>query len=198
MANPFRALQYHTIATDAKVNRRAHHRQTNVALDEPATVVMTDLNEVTPFAVEPAIPIQAANDKMIACGVRLLFVTDNLGSLLGLITASDLLGERPVKYMTEHGGSRGDIMVMDIMTPKTQLDVIYMRDVATASVGDIVETMKLFNRQHMLVVQHTDTGLEVVCGIFSTTQINRQLGTNIEPSPRVATFADIERVVATA
>ena len=198
MSISFRALPYHTIAEEAKINRRAHHRQTNVGLDEPASVVMTDLNEATPFAIEPTASIESANDKMIACGVRLLFVTEESGGLLGLITASDILGERPVQYVKEHGGARGDIIVQDIMTAKAQLDVIYLRDVAIASVGDIVETMKVFNRQHMLVVQHNENGLEIVCGIFSTTQINRQLGTNIEPSPRAATFADIERVVATA
>jgi len=198
MKNMFRALPFQTIAETAIINRRAMPRQTSVSMDDPANSVMTDLEKVTAFTIEPTASIQAANDKMIACGVRLLFVTEENGELLGLITTTDILGEKPVKYVTEHGGSRNDILVMDIMTLKNKLDVIYQRDINNACVGDVVETMKAVKRKHMLVVNHDANGHERICGIFSTTQINRQLGLNIEPSPRVQTFADIERVVVTA
>jgi len=159
---------------------------------------MTDLETVTAFCIAPSASIKIANEKMIACGVRLLFVTDDNGELLGLVTTTDILGEKPVKYVNEHGGSREDILVMDIMTVKSKLEVIDLRDINNACVGDIVETMKAINRKHMLVVNHDVKGREKVCGIFSTTQVNRQLGLNIEPSLRVDSFADIERVLITA
>lgn len=197
MNSIYRAMPFHTIAQSAIINRRAIPRQTSVSMDDPASSVMTDLDKVTAFSIEPTASMQAANDKMIACGVRLLFVTDESGELVGLITSTDLLGAKPVKYITEHGGSREDIMVQDLMTLKSKLDVIYLRDVNNACVGDVVETMKRVNRKHMLVVNHDASGKEKVCGIFSTTQINRQLGLNIEPSLQVGTFADIERVLAT-
>lgn len=197
MNSNYRTLPFQTINQSAIINRRAHQRL-EVSMDDPATSVMTDLSQVTAFSIEPTAGIQSANDKMIACGVRLLFVADEAGALLGLITATDLLGEKPVQYVTEHGGSRDDIIVQDIMTPKSQLEVIYLRDLNNACVGDVVETMRMVNRQHMLVVNHDSEGREKVCGIYSTTQINRQLGTNIEPSLRVGTFADIGRVLATA
>jgi len=197
MTSTYRALPFQTIAQTAIINRRATPRLSAVSMDDSATAVMTDLETVTAFTIEPTASINAAHDKMIACGVRLLFVSDEAGELLGLITTTDLYGEKPVKYMTEHGGPRDDIMVQDIMTHKSKLEVIFLRDISNACVGDVVETMKAVKRKHMLVVNHDASGHERVCGILSTTQINRQLGINIEPSLRVGSFADIERALAT-
>jgi hypothetical protein len=53
-------------------------------------------------------------------------------------------------------------------------------------VGNIVLTLKNANRQHALVVEpHEDaalSGAEIVRGIFSTTQIGKQLGMEIQPT----------------
>ena len=183
---------------DATVNRQTINRATDVSLDEPAIVVMTDLKEFTAFSIEPTASIDATNEKMIACGVRLLFVTNGDGNLLGIVTATDVLGEKPVQYLKEHGGNREEIMAQDIMTTKDSLDVLNITDVEKAYVGDILETMNLLGRQHTLVVETTDTGKSTIRGIFSTTQISRQLGMHIEPTMRAHSFADVERVVLSA
>jgi predicted transcriptional regulator len=193
MTNQFKALAHCTIAENAKVERRITERLGNVSLTDDATSVMTDLTRVPSFSIEATASVVKANDNMIACGVRLLFVTSENGDLVGLITASDLLGEKPMQYITEHGGTRDDIIVNDIMTRKASLEALRLSDVANASVGDIVETMKACNRQHMLVVRtDEETQLETVCGIYSTSQIGRQLGIVIEPSTRADTFAELE------
>lgn len=198
MNDQFRALPYQTISITAKVNRRNKNRPAYVALTDPATLVMTDISKIAPFSIEPTATIDAVNDKMIACGVRLLFVTEGNGDLLGLVTSTDILGEKPVQFITKHGVRREEILVRDIMTLKENLDVLYMSSVANAAVGDIVETMKTVKRQHMLVVEHT-SGKETLCGIFSTTQINRQLNINIEPSEVPGTsFADLGKVLTNA
>ena len=198
MINKFKALPHQSMKQDATLNHRMINRATNVSLDEPATVVMTDLNELTPFSIEPTASIDATNEKMIACGVRLLFVTNENENLIGIVTATDILGEKPVQYLKEHGGNREEIMVQDIMTPKYKLDVLNMIDVEKALVGDILETMNLLGRQHTLVVETTGKGKSTIRGIFSTTQISRQLGMHIEPTMRAHTFADVERVVMSA
>ena len=114
MTNQFRALPHHTISLNAKVNRRTHHRPTNVQLSDPAHFVMTDIKEVAPFSIEPTATIDNANAKMIACGVRLLFVTESNGDLVGLVTSTDIFGEKPVQFITKNGGTRNDILTQDI------------------------------------------------------------------------------------
>ena len=195
MNNKYRALPHYSIEQGAIVDRRMINRPTDVALDDAAVEVMTDLNEITPFNIEPTASIDATNEKMIACGVRLLFVTDIDNNLIGIVTAKDIMGEKPVKYIREHGGKREDIIVQDIMTPKKSLDVLSYNDVKRASVGDIIETLNMLGRQHTLVEEISDKGATIIRGIFSSAQISRQLGVTIEPAVRANTFADVERVV---
>ena len=134
---------------------------------------------------------------MITYGVRLLFVSDGRGNLVGLITASDILGEKPMQYIAEHGGTRDDIFTQDIMTTSEHIDVLDMADVETASVGDIVETIKETRRQHLLVVEPTSKeSKEVIRGIFSTSQIARQLGIEIDLTDQASTFVEFEKALA--
>jgi len=195
MNNKYKVLPHYSIEQGAIVDRRMINRPTDVSLDDSAIQVMTDLNEITPFNIEPTASIDATNEKMIACGVRLLFVTDTENSLLGIVTAKDILGEKPVMYLKEHGGKREDIIVQDVMTPKNKLDVLSFNDVKRATVGDIIETLKMLGRQHTLVEEISENGSSIIRGIFSTTQISRQLGVTIDPTARAHTFADVEKVV---
>ncbi len=161
--------------------------------------VMTDFNITSPFAIEPTASIDATNDKMIAAGVRMLFVTGGDGTLFGLVTASDVLGEKPVQYLHDHGGKREDIMAQDIMTPHSELQALKLLDVEKSTVGDIVETISKLQRQHVLVVESNETKSgESIRGLFSTTQIMRQTGIEITVSSRADSFADIERAIASS
>jgi len=198
MVNKYKALPHYSMESETQVDRHTVNRATDVSLDDPARLVMTDLHDITPFSIEPTAMIEACNEKMIACGVRLLFVKDGSDKLLGIVTATDVLGEKPVQYLQEHGGRREDIFVRDIMTSMEALEVLLYSDVQKATVGDIIETMKLLGRQHTLVVDKTESGTSSVRGIFSTSQISHQVGMHIEPGVRANTFAAVERVVLSA
>ena len=98
------------LAPGSALVRAREPRPGSVNLDDRALLVYTDLSHTLPFTVNPTVAIDQVNDKMIACGVRLLFVTDTDGKLHGLVTHSDLFGDKPVRYLKEHGGNRGDIL----------------------------------------------------------------------------------------
>ena len=192
MPTQFKPLSYSDLSHDTQLAQSSH----TAVEDDPATVVMTDLHKIKAFTVDATASIDFANSKMIACGIRLLFVLNADDVLVGLITASDLSGETPITHMQKHGGPRENILVQDIMTPHDRLKTLQMTDVLKASVGDIVETMKAFNRQHILVVDKMDgETIERICGIFSTTQISRQLGIEIKNSPITNTFAEFKSVM---
>lgn len=189
MHTQFKSLSYSDLSNDTQL---AHSSNTAVQEDS-ALVVMTDLNKIKAFTIEDTASIDFANSKMIACGVRLLFVMNADEVLVGLITASDLFGESPITHMQKHGGRRENILVQDIMTPRTKLKTLQMTDVSRAKVGDIIATMKDFGRQHILVVDRQDgKSNDRICGLFSTTQISRQLGIEINLSPRASTFAEFK------
>src|SRR5438876_2212533 len=60
-------------------------------LDSPAIEVMTDLRQVAAATIRADATIAQANRAMITRGVRLLLVVDVTGTVMGLITARDLV-----------------------------------------------------------------------------------------------------------
>ena len=92
----------------------------------------------------------------------------------------------------QRGVPRSDIQVRDIMTSREALEVLDMREVNAATVGHIVATLKAAGRQHTLVVERDVQGRQRVRGVFSATQIARQLGIAFTTETVARTFADIE------
>jgi len=167
-----------------------------VRLSDPATDVMTDLTKVSVVSVRARTSMDKANAKMIRYGVRMLLVLDDNEQVAGLITATDILGEKPMRFLQNMGGTHADIMVRDIMTPQRELEALNIEDVKKARVGDIVMTLKKANRQHSLVVSENPMGTQSVCGLFSLTQIARQLGAQVQGFELARTLAEIEAVIA--
>src|SRR4030095_9217363 len=78
-----------------------------VHLDSPAIEVMTDLRHVAVATLRAEATLAQANRAMIARGVRLLLVVDVTGTIQGLITAHDIVGEKPVHLLHQaHGQQR--------------------------------------------------------------------------------------------
>ncbi len=172
-----------------------------VEIDSPATAVMTDLRLVSPVSIGADAPIDAANRVMIDRRVRALFVVDDtMRHILGVVTASDIMGERPLQVAQRQDLHRGDLVVRDIMTGADKLEVLDLHDVMRAHVGNIVATLQQSGRQHALVVEvppGKDLNALTVCGIFSLTQIARQLGIAPGATHDIArTFAEIEGAIA--
>jgi len=193
MLSNYKPIKYSALSTETQLAQPIH----TVLLEDRAVNVMTDLNKIRTFTIEATATLEFAVTKMIACGVRLLFVMNSENVLVGLVTASDLLGEKPILYLQKNGGAREHILIQDLMTPRESLKTLQLSDVSRSRVGDIVETMLEFGRQHILVVDfQKENHNEYICGLFSTTQISRQLGTTIDVSPRANTFAEVENAIA--
>jgi CBS domain containing-hemolysin-like protein len=166
---------------------------TLVRADSPALCVMTDLRQVTAATIGPDINLAQATQTMISRGVRLLLVVDRDDEVLGLITARDTQGERPIQMIQKQGGKFSDLLVKDLMCPREDIDMIDIDDVLRAKVGDIVATLEALKRQHAVVGERDPyTGQARIRGIFSATQIGRQLGAPIQTFDIASTFNEIE------
>lgn len=162
-----------------------------VSLEQPAANVMTDFTIVTAYTIFPLETIEAARAKMIHRGVRMLLVVEDQNHILGLITSSDLTSEKPMQIVQTQGIRHSDVMVKDIMTPREKLEVLCMDDLQKAHVGDIVTTLKTHGRQHALVVERTPDRSQILRGMFSVSQISRQLGAHVETAGVASTFAEL-------
>ena len=196
MIRSYPALAPHPLRSGVSFHRPTDTMRQHVTLDSPAVEAMTDLIRVPAESIVPDASIEDANNWMIKRGIRLLFVIDADRRILGIITAADILGEKPMQHITAHGGRHGELRVADIMTPQDRLDVLRMDDVYHARVGHIVATLKIASRQHALVADTSSLGdNQTIRGIFSVSQIARQLGVNIETSEIARTFAEIETML---
>jgi CBS domain-containing protein len=166
-------------------------------LDSPAIEVMTDLRQVAAATIRPDATIAQANRAMITRGVRLLLVVDVTGTVMGLITARDIVGEKPVNLLHETHGKHRELTVADLMVRENAIDVLDIDVIRHVEVGHVIATLKDVGRQHALVVDRDPlTHEEFVRGIFSATQIGRQLGMPIATFEVAHTFAEIEAELA--
>lgn len=197
MSAEFSPLPPNKLAQGASFHQPLQNPHAHVALDDPAVRVMTDLKEVMAVTIGPEKTMDAAQQRMIKYGVRLLLVIDDQETVLGLVTATDILGEKPLQFIQKAGGRREDVLVRNIMTPQEKLEVLCMKDVAPAKVGHVVATLKTAGRQHALVVDTDGPGqAQRVRGIFSASQISWDLGTEIQTVEIAQTFAEIQAQLA--
>jgi CBS-domain-containing membrane protein len=159
---------------------------------DPALSVMTDLRRVPAVLVDPDVDMEAAMRIMIRRNVRSLFVVNVDNEVLGLITATDLLGEKPMQHLARSGGRRSDMRVHDLMSPQSRLEVLAMSDVERSCVGQVLATLNEAGRQHAMVVEEGPGGREVVRGVFSASQLEKQLGEAVAISAPARTFAEIQ------
>lgn len=189
----FRILTAGALDAGVRFQRPRQSLPDHVTLDSPAIDILTDLSQVSAETVSANTSVDDAEEKMIAGGVRLLFVTNQLNQVTGIVTSKDLSGERILHFINDSKTARKDLMVRDIMTPQHKIEVLEMGDVATARVGDIVATLKRMGRQHALVIDRNADGKQTIRGLLSTSQISRQLGESIDTTDVAGSFASLAR-----
>jgi CBS domain-containing protein len=191
MTLDYAALPLRPLATDARLRAAAPHSGERLTLDARALSVMTDFSVVPAATIEPEASVDDANRSMIRRGVRSLIVVDHDRRVLGIITATDVLGERPLQIALERNAKHHEVLVREIMTPSERMEALPIDALLDAKIGHLVATLRKAGRQHAVVVERAQSG-DMVRGIFSLTQIAAQLGISIEASAVAGTFAEVE------
>jgi CBS domain-containing protein len=167
-----------------------------VTLASPALDVMTDLTKVKAATIHPATTLRQAEQAMIHQGVRMLFVVTEMPLVEGLITSTDLGGDRQMRVVHERHLHYDELVVADVMTPLGALDAIDHARVGNATVGNVVATLRRLGRNHLLVVEAATTQApRRVRGVISRSQVERQLGTAIDITPIANSFSEIEQAL---
>ena len=160
--------------------------QTNLPIERPeqppelvhfhdsAMQVFTDFARVYPVTVTADRTIDYALHKMKNSGVRLLLVVDKKHHMIGLISAYQIMGDDPVRLAEDRQLDHGQIMVGMLMQPQSDIKVLEFSHLRDARVGHIVATLHQLEQRYMIVV---DQG--IISGMFSASQISRQLGRKI-------------------
>ena len=167
-----------------------------VTLDSPALDVMTDLTRGKAATTQPTTTLRQAEQMMIYQGVRMLFVVTAMPSIEGLITTTDLDGDKRMRIVHERNLHYDELCVADVMTELASLDAVDYERMRSASVGHAIATLQRLGRNHLLVVEAaTARTPRRVRGVVSRSQIERQLGTRIDVTPIASSFSEIERAL---
>lgn len=201
MAWDYKPIPIQELGAGAGIRRPTQPPAGHVTRDSPALDVMTDLSRTTPATIRPHAPLAGANQFMITRGVRLLLVVDDSETVVGVITATDILGERAMRTAAERRLKRDELTVSEVMTPVARIEVIDFDELLNSHVGNVLETLRRSGRQHVLVIDHetvpsgrphAPARRRMVRGIFSLSQIARQLGLTMQPGEIARTFSEIE------
>jgi CBS domain containing-hemolysin-like protein len=161
-------------------------------LHSPAAEVFTDFTRQNPLMLEQTTTIADAREMMKRTHVKLKLVIDSNEAFQGVITLEDLMSAKVVQAMEKTGLSRFELTVKQVMTPRSALHAIDIRDFELASIGDIVATMQKYGDQHVLVV---DMKRGSIRGIVSANDIARRMHVPIIINERANSFSDICRAV---
>lgn len=172
------------------------HAEAHVGFDDPASAVLTDLRIASSVVVPVEEPLEDARRLMQYAGVRMAFVFDAAGGVIGLVTAADLQGERALQAATRRDVEYGELSVADVMTAVADWAVVDAAALPRARVGDIVATFRATAQRYLIVVEPGAKGEPVVRGLFSANRVERALGHAIEEELRSNTFSALAQALA--
>ena|SRR5688572_28000515 len=150
----------------------------HVELTAPAESVMTDFQERNIVTVHAATQIDQALEVMKHAHTRSAFVVDKDSlSIVGFITAYDITGEKPMLHLqlvgcTHRTCSRDDVLVGDIMDPVEKWRVLDMKDVQSATVQAVLDTLSQAGKTHLPVVENAGD-YQRLRGAFSAAKLLR-------------------------
>ena len=143
---------------------------------DPALTVMTDFRERSSITVSENAPIDLALDHMKHNGVRCAFAIDDLRRVVvGLVTAYDIMSEKPMRHMKSAKTPRRDIRVSDIMQPIAEWRVLDVKDLEPATVASVSRLFDQTGLTHIPVMERTASGESQLRGLLSAAKVKRLL-----------------------
>lgn len=149
-----------------------------VHLDDSAKSIFIDFSHISPAIIPPQTPIDVAIHEMKVRHHQMLLVGEK-GQVVGLISFEDVVSERPIRLMHEKGLSRAEITVDLLMKKSDQIVVIEIGNLKNAQVGHIINTIKEHSACYILVVRKLKGNKHLIKGLFSASQIGKQLHVDI-------------------
>jgi CBS domain-containing protein len=148
----------------------------HVTAKDPALLVMTDFHWHSSVTVSENSTIDVALDHMKHTGVRCAFVIDGkMSVVVGMITAYDISGEKPLQHMRLSSTARSDILVKDIMQKITDWHVANLEDIVAANVGDVLKVFNDGDVTHIPVMETIGTNEQRLRGLLSFAKVKRLL-----------------------
>jgi CBS-domain-containing membrane protein len=143
---------------------------------DPALTVMTDFRERTSVTVSDTAMIDEALEHMRHTGVRSAFTIDDQSRIVvGLITAYDIIGEKPMQYMQSAAIPRREVLVRDIMQKISEWQVADIKQIERATAAAVSNMFAETRLTHVPVMETDEAGEQRLRGLLSAAKVKRLL-----------------------
>jgi CBS-domain-containing membrane protein len=144
--------------------------------DDPALSVMTDFREHSSITVADGATIDTALEHMKHTGVRCAFAVDEARrTVVGMITAYDIMGEKPLRHLRAVPVRREDILVKDLMTPLADWQVADLRQIEASTVAAVARLFEATRMTHIAIVENDPQHGQRLRGLLSAAKVKRLL-----------------------
>ena len=138
--------------------------------------------------------LDEANKQMAHEKSNMLLVENDKGQIVGLISSTDIAGEKPIQFVKETKKKRDEVKVGHLMSKIEHMPVLNIQGVLQAKIGDVLHTLNDIGSEYILVT--TKSGNEThIRGVFSARVIAQSLNIFFSPSPAAKTFAEYSRAL---
>jgi len=151
-----------------------------VRASNPALSVMIDFRTRSSVTVSERAPLDDALEHMKHTGVRCAFVIDEKRHIVvGMLTAYDILGEKPQQHMHFARLGHRKVLVKDIMQKISDWRVFDIKDIEQSTVGDVLEVFNETGVTHLPVMETTERNELRLRGLLSFAKVKRLLVNNL-------------------
>lgn len=164
-------------------------------LEDSAISVMTDhrLEKAPTCSIKTS--LESASKKLANEKTSILLVTNTDDQVVGLISAADISGEKPIQFINETKKKRDEIKIGHLMTSIENMPALDIQDVLKSKIGDVLHTLNEIGSEYILVTTQNDNET-CIRGIFSARTISRSLNIFFSPSPAAKTFVEYSRALS--
>jgi CBS domain-containing protein len=135
---------------------------------------MTDFRERTSVTVSDTAMIDEALEHMRHTGVRCT-IDYQSRIVVGLITAYDILGEKPMQYIQSAAIPRREVLVRDIMQKMSEWHVVDIKQIERATVAAVSNMFAERRLTHVPVMETSEAGEQRLRGLLSAAKVKRLL-----------------------
>jgi CBS domain-containing protein len=161
-------------------------------LTDPAIGLMTDLGLSSCVTVDQHDAIAPTLHVMQRAGVRMAFVTGLGGELVGLVTADDLQGERPLLRALADHIPLEELTLEQVMHPRSDWLVVDAWQIEHSRLGNVAATMRAHGLSYLLVAERSETRASRIRGLVSARRLETALGVDLATGPLSRSFAELE------
>lgn len=164
----------------------------HIELNSSALSIFTDFHEHQPLVIDGSVKAIELERLMRQSHVKMKLVLDQREQFVGIVTLADITEQKILQRVVQLGIPRTELLVVDMMQPKSLLQAFDYNELKISQVSDVVDALQENGAMHCLVI---DKEKHEIRGVISVSDIARilRIPLDIQSQP---SFAALSHIIA--